>query len=95
MNTLTTSYHANVPGTGNRSPGNPAGSIPYSSPVPQGIKRAHLFIQNKGELEVELVIAASGSTIRLFGGSSISIDNYNGGFSLSSYTNASIQEAFA
>jgi hypothetical protein len=91
----TLSYYANTPGTGNRFPsGNPAGAAPYSTPLPEGIERAHLFIQNKGNTDIELTLAASGATIKLFAGASISIDNYNGGFNINNFANASIQEAF-
>ena len=93
--TKTLSYHANVAGTGNRAAGNPAGTAPYSNALPEGLDRAHLFIQNKGLGDVDLSLAATGATIKLYGGASISIDNYNGGFSLSTFQNASIQEAFA
>lgn len=89
------SYHANVAGTGNRAPGNPAGTAPYSEPLPPGLLRVHLFIQNKGNTNIDLTMAATGSKIRMFPYASISVDNYVGGFSLNSYTNASIQEAFA
>ena len=91
----TLTYHANVAGTSNRASGNPAGTAPYTTALSTGLNRKHLFIQNKGPVSIELNLSSSGSTISLFSGSSISIDNYNGGFSVSDYSYVSIQEAFA
>lgn len=89
-------FHANTAGAGTRAAGNPALPAVYSDLVPSPLRRIYLLIQNTGTSEVNLDLhpAAAGSTIKLYGGQSISLDNYNGGFTLSSYANISIVEAF-
>ena len=87
-------FHANTAGAGTRAAGNPALPAVYSDLVPSPLRRIYLLIQNKGTTELDLTLAATGATIKLYAGQSISLDNYNGGFSLSSYANAAILEAF-
>lgn len=88
-------FYANTVGSGVREAGNPALPSTYSDLVPSPVRRAYLFIQNKGTTELDLTLAATGATVKLYAGQSISLDNYNGGFSLSSYANVAILEAFA
>ena len=88
-------FYANTVGAGTRAAGNPALPSTYDQLVPSPVRRVYLFIQNKGTTEIDLTLAATGATLKLYAFQSISLDNYNGGFSLSSYTNAAIIEAFA
>lgn len=90
-------FYGNTVGAGTRVAGNPALPSGYGDIVPAPIRRVYLFIQNKGTTEVDLDLhpAAAGATIKLYAGQSISLDNYNGAFSLSSYTDIAIIEAFA
>lgn len=87
-------FFANVAGTSDRTSDNPAYPTAYSAPVPSPKRRVYLLIQNKGATEVDLTLATTGSTLKLYAGQSISFDNYNGAFSVSSYANVSIFEAF-
>lgn len=88
-------FYANTAGAGTRAAGNPALPSTYDQFVPSPIRRVYLFIQNKGTTELDLTLADTGATLKLYAGQSISLDNYNGGFSLSSYANVAILEAFA
>lgn len=89
-------FHANTAGAGTRVAGNPALPSLYSDLVPTPLRRIYLLIQNTGTTEVNLDLhpTTGGAVIKLYGGQSISLDNYNGGFTLSSYANISIVEAF-
>ncbi len=87
-------FHANTAGAGTRAAGNPALPAGYGDLVPTPLRRIYLFIQNKGTTDIDLTLAATGATVKLYAGQSISLDNYNGAFTLSSYTNAAILEAF-
>lgn len=87
-------FYANTAGAGTRAAGNPAIAVGYAVSVPAPLRRVYLFIQNKGTTDIDLTLAATGSTVKLYAGQSISLDNYNGGFTLSSYANAAILEAF-
>lgn len=91
------SFHGNTVGAGTRVTGNPALPDTYSSPVAAPLRRVYLFIQNKGTTDIDLDLhpATAGGVVKLYAGQSISLDNYNGGFTLSSYANAVILEAFA
>lgn len=88
-------FYANAIGTSNRTTDNPAYPAAYSVPVPSPKRRVNLLIQNKGTTELDLTLATTGSTLKLYAGQSISFDNYNGAFSLSSYANVAIFETFA
>lgn len=88
-------FYANTAGAGTRVAGNPALPDGYSAIVKSPLRRVYLFIQNKGTTDIDLTLAGTGATVKLYAGQSISLDNYNGGFTLSSYTNAAILEAFA
>lgn len=88
-------FYANTAGAGTRVAGNPALPSTYDQTVPAPLRRVYLFIQNKGTTELDLTLAATGATLKLYAGQSISLDNYNGGFSLSSYASVAILEAFA
>lgn len=88
-------FYANTAGAGTRTAGNPALPDGYSSIVKSPLRRVYLFIQNKGTTDINLTLAETGATVRLYAGQSISLDNFNGGFSLSSYADAAILEAFA
>jgi hypothetical protein len=88
-------FHANSIGTGTRLTGNPAFGVAYNVPVPSPLRRIALLIQNKGTTEIDLTLANTGSTLKLYAGQSISFDNYNGSFSASSYTDIAILESFA
>lgn len=87
-------FHANTSGASTRAAGNPLFGVSYNTVVPAPQKRIYLLIQNKGTTDVELTLAATGSTIKLYPNQSISLDNYNGAFSVSSYTNVAVIEAF-
>lgn len=88
-------FYANAAGSETREAGNPALPSVYSNTIPSPLRRVYLFIQNKGTTEIDLTLATPGATVKLYAGQSISLDNYNGGFTLSSYANAAILEAFA
>lgn len=90
-------FYANAVNAGTRFAGNPALPDTYSSTVKSPLRRIYLLIQNKGTVDIELDLNPSigGSVVNLAVGQSISLDNFNGGFTLSSYTNAVIVEAFA
>lgn len=88
-------FHANSVGTGTRLTGNPAFGVAYTQPVPAPLRRIALVIQNKGATDVDLTLASTGSTLKLFAGQSISLDNYNGSFNVSSFTNIAVLESFA
>ena len=90
-------FYANTAGAGTRVAGNPALPDGYSAIVKSPLRRVYLFIQNKGTTDIDLDLHpdVAGATIKLYAGQSISLDNYNGGFTLSSYTNVAILEAFA
>ena len=92
---FTKEFYANTSGTGTRTAGNPALPSTYNQLVPSPLRRTYLFIQNKGTTEVDLTLAATGATLKLYAGQSISLDNYNGLFSVSSYTNIAVLESFA
>lgn len=90
-------FYGNTVGAGTRTTGNPALPATYDQLVPSPLRRIYLLIQNKGttDLDLDLHPATAGATIKLYAGQSISLDNYNGGFTLSSYANAVILESFA
>lgn len=88
-------FYANTAGAGTRTAGNPALPSTYNQTIPSPLRRVYLFIQNKGTTELDLTLAETGATVKLYAGQSINLDNYNGGFSLSSYANAAVLEAFA
>lgn len=89
-------FHSNNTGAGTRQAGNPAGAAtPYTAVVSGELRRVYLFIQNKGTTEIDLTLSGQPSTVKLYAGQSISLDNYNGGFSLSSYASATIMEAYS
>lgn len=88
-------FYSNTLGAGTRQAGNPALPALYSDTVPSPLRRVNLFIQNKGTTEVDLTLSGQASTVKLYAGQSISFDNYNGAFSLSSYANVTILESFA
>lgn len=88
-------FHANTVGTSTRAAGNPLFGVAYNTVVPAPHRRIYLLLQNKGTTEVDLTLATTGSTLKLFAGQSISLDNYNGPISVSSYTNVAVIEAFA
>lgn len=88
-------FYANTSGTGTRAAGNPALPSTYNQQVPNPLRRVYLLIQNKGATEVDLTLADTGSTLKLYGGQSISLDNYNGSFNVSSFANIAILESFA
>lgn len=90
-------FYANTVGAGTRVAGNPALPSTYDQVVPTPLRRIYLFIQNNGTTDINLDLhpASAGALIKLYAGQSISLDNYNGGFTLSSYANVAIVEAFA
>ena len=88
-------------GPNSRTADNPAFPTPYSSTVPNPLRRIYLVIQNIGTTEVDINFTSNGSdpnrpVIKLYAGQSISLDNYNGPFILSGsvITNINILEAF-
>ena len=89
-------FHANTAGAGTRAAGNPALPATYDALVPTPLRRIYLLIQNNGttDLNLDLHPTTAGATLKLYAGQSISLDNYNGGFTLSSYANVTIVEAF-
>lgn len=88
-------FYANNPGLSTRATGNPALPSLYVDTVPSPLRRVYLFIQNKSAAQVTLTLSASGNGIALYPGQSISFDNYNGGFDISSYVDIVVLEAFA
>lgn len=88
-------FHANNAGLGTRATGNPALPEVYANPVPSPLRRVYLLIQNKGATQVTLTMSGAGNGLILYAGQSISFDNYNGGFDISSYTDIVVIEAFA
>ena len=87
-------FYANTPGTSTRAAGNPVFGIAYDTAIPVPMRRIYLLIQNKGSTDIDITFQSGGATIKLIQNQSISLDNYNGPFSLSSYTNAAIVESF-
>jgi hypothetical protein len=87
-------FYANNTDTGNRSANNPVSTLPYSQQIPAGLNRTQLLIQNKGNTTIELSLATAGATVSIYADQSIAFQDYNGGFSLSSYTGVTVLEAF-
>ena len=87
-------FHGNVQNSGTRLSNNPANPATYSEQVPAALNRVQLLIQNKNTFTIEMSLASGGATISIFPEQSIAFQNHNGGFSLSTYSNVTILEAF-
>lgn len=82
---------------GARRTDNPAYPAAYDSQVPSPVRRIYLVIQNNGTSNVNLTLGSASAPVPLvlYPGQSVSFDNYNGAFSLSSYASVTIIESFA
>lgn len=83
-----------------RTADNPAAAADYADTVPNPLRRVYLFIQNQGTAQITISLTPDGalgneSSMLLYPGQSVSLDNYNGPILASTLNNVHIMEAFA
>jgi len=94
-------FYCKVIATNERSADNPAAAADYADTVPSPLRRVYLFIQNNGTTNVTISLTPEGvapatqSSMILYPGQSVSLDNYNGPILASTLNNVHIMEAFA
>jgi hypothetical protein len=76
-----------------RTADNPAYPAAYNTHCPDQLRRVYCLIQNLTAGEVNLTLNSAGTTIKLYAGQSMSLDNYTGPISASG--SVTIAEAFA
>lgn len=79
--------------TAGRTSDNPAYPNAYNTHCPDQLRRVFCLIQNNGASEVNITFNNGGTTLKLYAGQSMSVDNYTGPISSSAVV--TIAEAFA
>jgi hypothetical protein len=79
--------------TAGRTSDNPAFPKAYNTHCPEQLRRVYCLIQNTSAGEINITLNSAGTTLKLYAGQSISLDNYTGPVSASG--TVTIAEAFA